>query len=95
VEERSLLNSANKRVAQAIEDIRVSLPFPLTGGHYDNGMEFVNKPLLEWRLARHIKATGGRPCRKNDNCFAEQKNTTRYERRWGISGLTPWPGRRR
>jgi hypothetical protein len=22
----------------------------------------------------HIKATGSRPCRKNDNCFAEQKN---------------------
>jgi hypothetical protein len=74
VEERSLLNSANKWVAQAIEDIRASLPFPLTGGHYDNGMEFINKPLLEWCLARHIKASRSRPCRKNGNCFAEQKN---------------------
>jgi hypothetical protein len=45
VEERALLNSANKWVAQAIEDIRSTLPFPLTGGHYDNGMEFINKPL--------------------------------------------------
>jgi hypothetical protein len=34
VEERFLLNSANKWVAQAIEDIRRTLPFPLTGGHY-------------------------------------------------------------
>jgi hypothetical protein len=74
VEERSLLNGANKWVAEAIEDIRASLPFPLTGGHYDNGMEFINKPLLEWCLARHIKASRSRPCRKNDNCFAEQKN---------------------
>jgi hypothetical protein len=74
VEERALLNSANKRVTQAIEDVRVCLPFPLTAGHYDNGMEFINKPLLEWRLAKHIKATRSRPCRKNDNCFAEQKH---------------------
>jgi hypothetical protein len=74
VEERSRLNSANKWVAEAIEDIRASLPFPLTKGHYDNGMEFINKPLLEWCLAKHIKATRSRPCHKNDNCFAEQKN---------------------
>jgi hypothetical protein len=74
VEERSLPNSANKRVAEAIEDIRRTLPFPLTGSHYDNGIEFINKPLLEWRLAKHIKAARSRPCRKNGNCFAEQKN---------------------
>jgi hypothetical protein len=74
VEERSLLNSANKWVAEAIEDIRSGLPFPLTGGHYDNGMEFINKPLLEWCLVKHIQSTRSRPYRKNDNCFAEQKN---------------------
>jgi hypothetical protein len=74
VEQRSLLNSANKWVVEAIEDIRASLPFPLTAGHYDNGMEFINKPLLEWCLAKHIKASRSRPYRKNDNCFAEQKN---------------------
>jgi transposase InsO family protein len=70
VKERSLLNSVNKWVAQVIEDIRASL----TGGHYDNGMEFINTPLLEWRLARHITASRSRPYRKNDKCFAEQKN---------------------
>jgi hypothetical protein len=74
VEERALLNSANKWVAGAIEDIRSSLPFPLTSGHYDNGMEFINKPLLDWCLARHITATRSRPYHKNDKCFAEQKN---------------------
>jgi hypothetical protein len=74
VEERALLNAANKWVAEAIQDIRGSLPFPLTGGHYDNGMEFINQPLLAWCLQRHIKATRSRPYHKNDNCFAEQKN---------------------
>jgi hypothetical protein len=37
-------------------------------------MEFINKPLLAWCLERHITATRSRPYRKNDNCFAEQKN---------------------
>jgi hypothetical protein len=63
-EERSLLNGANKRAAEAIEGIGASLPFPLTGGHYDNGTEFINKPLLEWRLARYIKAGGTGPAIK-------------------------------
>jgi hypothetical protein len=46
----------------------------MTGSHYDNGVEFINKPLLEWCLAKYIKATRIRPYRKNDHCFAEQKN---------------------
>jgi hypothetical protein len=42
-------------------------------------MEFINKPLLEWCFAKHIKTSLSRPCRKNGNCLrisvrAEQKN---------------------
>jgi transposase InsO family protein len=74
VEECALLNGANRWVAEAIGDIRTFLLLSLTGGHYDNDMEFTNKPLLEWCLARHIRASRSRPYRKNDNCFAEQKN---------------------
>jgi hypothetical protein len=55
-EKRALLNGANKQAAETIEDMRASLSFSLTTGHYDNGMEFINKPLLEQRLARHIRA---------------------------------------
>jgi hypothetical protein len=73
-EERSLLNAANHWVLAAFSDIHRGLPFPLTGAHYDNGMEFINKPLLTWRLERHIQATRTRPYHKNDNCFVEQKN---------------------
>jgi hypothetical protein len=74
IEERALLNGANKWAKEAIEDVEGNLPFPMVGSHYDNGVEFINKPLLEWCLAKHIKATRSRPYRKNDNCFAEQKN---------------------
>ena len=74
IEERSLLNAANIWVQQAISDIEATVPFPMTGAHYDNGMEFINGPLLKWCIQRHIEATRSRPYHKNDNCYAEQKN---------------------
>ena len=73
-EGRALLNAANSWVKAAISDIQADLPFPMTGAHYDNGMEFINEPLLSWCIQRHIEATRTRPYHKNDNCFAEQKN---------------------
>jgi hypothetical protein len=73
-EERPLLNAANRWVQEAITDIQTDLPFPMTGAHYDNGMEFINEPLLKWRVERHITATRTRPDHKNDNCYAGQKN---------------------
>jgi hypothetical protein len=74
IEERSLLNAANRWVFEAFSDIRRALPFPMKGAHYDNGMEFINEPLLSWCIERHIEATRSRPYHKNDNCYAEQKN---------------------
>ena len=74
IEERSLLNAANAWAKDAFSDIQAGLPFPMTGAHYDNGMEFINEPLLAWCIERHIQATRTRPYRKNDNCYAEQKN---------------------
>jgi hypothetical protein len=46
----------------------------MKSAHYDNGMEFINEPLLSWCIQRHIEATRSRPYHKNDNCYAEQKN---------------------
>jgi hypothetical protein len=74
IEERALLNAANRWVQEAIPEIKASLPFPLRGAHYDNGMEFMNRPLLDWCILMHIRATRSREYQKNDNCHAEQKN---------------------
>jgi hypothetical protein len=74
IEERSLLNSANKWTQEAITDIRDGLPYPMKGGHWDNGPEFMNKPLIAWCTENHIDMSRGRPYHSNDNCFAEQKN---------------------
>jgi hypothetical protein len=46
IEQRSLLNAANHRVFEAFSDIHSELPFQLKDAHYDNGMEFINEPLL-------------------------------------------------
>jgi transposase InsO family protein len=74
VEERALLNAADRRVCEAFSDIAGGLPFPLKGAHYGNGREFISGPLPDGRLARHIEPARTRPYHKNDNGYAEQKN---------------------
>jgi hypothetical protein len=46
----------------------------MLGINSDNGGEFINHQLLDWCIQNGVKFTRGRPCRKNDNCFVEQKN---------------------
>jgi len=73
-EECALLNNAHRWVKESIESIRDNLPFPMLGIDSDNGGEFINHQLLDWCVQNNIKFTRGRPYRKNDNCFVEQKN---------------------
>jgi hypothetical protein len=73
-EECALLNNAHRWVKERIESTRDSLPFPMLGIDSDNVGEFINHQLLDWCLQNNIKFTRGRPYRKNDNCFVEQKN---------------------
>jgi hypothetical protein len=73
-EECALLNSAHRWVKKRIESTRDNLPFPMLGIDSDNGGEFINHQLLDWCMQNNIKFTRGRPYRKNDNCFVEQKN---------------------
>jgi len=69
-----LLNNAHGWVKKAVINTRKNLPFPMLGIDSDNGGEFINRQLLEWCVLNKIKFTRGRPYRKNDNCFVEQKN---------------------
>lgn len=62
------------RVAQAIHTIRHRLPMPLRELHTDNGGEFLNSLLVPYCQREHIRLTRGRPWRKNDQAYAEQKN---------------------
>ena len=40
----------------------------------DNGSEFKNIQLLQWCNTNNVIFTRSRSCKKNDNCFVEQKN---------------------
>ena len=83
VELRALRNRAHRWVKEQVIDIRAQLPFPIKGVDSDNGGEFINEQLFSWCKAEHIQFTRGRPYRKNDNCFVEQKNDMTVRRTVG------------
>jgi len=73
-QECALLNSAHRWAKERIAQTHDGLPFPMPGIDSDNGGEFINRQLLDWRIQNNAKLTRSRPYRKNDNCFVEQKN---------------------
>ena len=77
-EEHALLNSAHRWVKERIQHIRDELPFPLLGVDRDTGGEFINHQLTDGCDLNHIQFSRGRPYRKNDHCFVEQKSETTF-----------------
>ncbi len=71
---QALLHRTEADVIQALQTVRQLLPFPLLGLDTDNGSEFINYGLLAYCEKESIQFTRGRPRRKNDQCFVEQKN---------------------
>jgi transposase InsO family protein len=61
-------------VRSAVQFIRAALPFALREWHTDNGSEFLNEPLLSWCRVHRVRFTRGRPYRKNDQAWVEQRN---------------------
>lgn len=61
-------------VFDAIKDIRERLPFELLGLDSDNGGEFINHQLVRYCQEERLTFTRSRACKKNDNCYVEQKN---------------------
>jgi transposase InsO family protein len=68
-------------VRGALEFAEKRLPMALCALHTDNGGEFLNYPLQEWCRAKGIRTSRGRPYRKNDQAFVEQRNGN-VVRRW-------------
>jgi hypothetical protein len=64
----------HRRVSSGVHLIRHRLPFPLREWHSDNGSEFINDCLLAWCRREGIRFTRGRPYRKNDQAWVEQRN---------------------
>jgi integrase-like protein len=64
----------HQRVTGGIQAIYQRLPFPLRAWHSDNGSEFINHCLLGWCRRYGVRFTRGRPYRKNDQAWVEQRN---------------------
>ena len=62
------------RVGAALHQVRQGLPFALRELHTDNGSEFLNGVVYPWCQKEGIRLTRGRPYKKNDQAYVEQKN---------------------
>ncbi|NWJ46738.1 MAG: transposase family protein [Chloroflexi bacterium] len=71
---QALLQRSQHTVIQALDRVRLLLPFPILGIDSDNGSEFINNELIAYCEREKITFTRGRPYKKNDQCFVEQKN---------------------
>jgi integrase-like protein len=80
-----------QRVRAAVHLISTRLPFPLREWHSDNGSEFINTTLLHWCRHAGIRFTRGRPYRKNDQAWVEQRNWLAVRRLIGYDRYTSRP----
>lgn len=83
VETRAVMGKGEKRVADAVEEMRSALPFTLLGIDSDNGSEFINNHLYRYCQGMKIQFTRGRPYKKDDNAHIEQKNWTHVRKLMG------------
>lgn len=78
-----------KSVVELLERIEKDIPFRILSASVDNGNEFLNNALIsnftdpEKREGQIIKLQRGRPYRKNDQCYVEQKNYTHVRELFG------------
>lgn len=84
-ETQAVQNKAQVWVFAALQLIRARLPFALRGIDSDNGSEFINDHLLRYAKQERITFTRGRPWKKNDGCFVEQKNYSVVRRAVGYA----------
>jgi transposase InsO family protein len=73
---RAVRGTGKQRVQAGFSALQRQLSFPLRELHTDNGGEFLNETLVAWCTREAIKRTRGRPYRKNDQAYVEQRNWT-------------------
>lgn len=71
---QAVLGKGKMRVGSGVHQIRQRLPFAMRELHSDNGGEFLNYVLYPWCQREGVRFTHGRPYRKNDQAYVEQKN---------------------
>lgn len=78
-------------VRHALMEIEKRLPFKIKGLYFDNGCEFLNDEVIDtFALAGReipLKVFRGRPYKKNDQPYVEQKNYTHVRQFFGYERL--------
>lgn len=75
-ERAAVWGKTQQAVTGALHRVRTRLPMPLREFHSDNGSEFLNDMLQPYCRREGIRTTRGRPYKKNDQAYVEQKNWT-------------------
>jgi hypothetical protein len=70
----ALVNRSQQTVEEALEKVRVQLPFPLLGIDSDNDSAFLNWAIKGYCDKNEVTFTRCRPYKKNDQAHVEQKN---------------------
>lgn len=71
---QAVWGTTDDRVGAARWHSRAALPFPLRERPTDNGSEFLTDRLVRWCRKEGIPFTRGRPYKKHDHAWGEQKN---------------------
>lgn len=74
VEAEPLWGKSQERVRGGFHRQRMRLPFGVRSLHTDNGAEFINRVLYPYCVKHVIRLSRGRPYKKNDQAYVEQKN---------------------
>jgi len=82
-EPRAVLGKAEKSVVDALDGAASSLPYERLGLDSDNGSEFVNWHMVRYCKSKKIQLFRGRPYKKDDNAYIEQKNFTHVRKLLG------------
>lgn len=68
------MGRSEKYCTEAVELAKTSFPFRILGIDSDNGSEFINAHFRRYCERNEISFSRGRPWKKNDSCYIEQKN---------------------
>jgi len=90
-ENRAVWTKQSENILPALKEIDRALPFDMCAYTADNGHEVLNKAIRNYlvneRRGQKVFPKRGRPYKKNDNCYVEQKNWTHVRSLFGYARL--------
>jgi hypothetical protein len=88
-ENRALWNKSHRNMIAALSEIEDAFPFAFETAKSDSGSEFMNWAVVGYyqRRPKPVQVVRGRPYRKNDNCYVEQKNFTHVRELFGYEKI--------